>query len=108
MDAWERKDARLPTAAEVSYEHRGLLFNDRIADLSSSGFYIDTLHPLPQRSIISFRFVLPGDASETPISGEGEVAWIQSMQGMGIRITRISEEDRRRLESFLAGSKSSG
>lgn len=105
MQDKKRKGSRLATVAEISYEHKGLPFNDRIADLSSGGFYIDTIHPLPENSVISFRFVLPGDELETLVSGEGEVAWTQKMQGMGIRITRMSDEDRKRLENFLSRSR---
>ncbi len=105
MENRKRKDTRAAASVEISYEHRGHCLNDRIADLSSGGFYIDTIHPLPENSVISFRFALPGDESETPVSGEGEVAWIQRMQGMGIRITRMSDEDRKRLEAYLARSE---
>jgi len=102
MDDKKRKSFRLEVVAEIGYEHKGVQFNDRIADLSSGGFYIDTLHPLPEKSVISFQLALPGEESRTPVSGEGEIAWIQKMQGMGVRITRMSDENRTRLEDFLS------
>lgn len=102
MEDKKRKGFRLEVAAEIGYEHNGIQFNERIADLSSRGFYIDTLHPLPEKSVISFRLALPGEESGTPVTGEGEVAWAQKMQGMGVRIARMSDEDRTRLENFLS------
>ncbi|MBN2198739.1 MAG: PilZ domain-containing protein [Candidatus Aminicenantes bacterium] len=102
MEDITRKGARVAVVAEISYEHKGVTFNDRITDLSAVGFYIDTLHPLPENSRISFTLVLPGDGDGTPVSGEGEVAWIQKMQGMGVRITRMPDEDRTHLENFLS------
>lgn len=102
MDEAKRLDSRTPVSAEITYEHKGLSFNSRMADLSTGGFYIDTIHPLPESSVVRFRFALPGDDSEIPVSGEGVVAWGRRMQGMGIRITGMSEEDRKRLEDFLS------
>jgi len=64
--------------------------------------YIDTINPLPEGSSISFQFSLPGDESESPISGEGRVVWMAHMQGMGISFTRLSDDDLDRLMAYLS------
>ncbi len=87
---------------EVSYEHLGMHFQGRISDLSQGGFFIDTINPLAEDSIISFQFNLPGDNMGVPISGEGRVAWQRPMEGMGIRFTRLSVVSQERLISFLS------
>jgi uncharacterized protein (TIGR02266 family) len=104
MDREKRRSARSSAVAEVSFEHKGMHFQGRINDLSYGGLYIDTINPLPEGSAVSFQFSLPGDESGIPISGEGRVAWMVHMQGMGIQITRLSDDDRDRLEAFLSRS----
>lgn len=104
MEDIKRKEIRLAAVIDINYIHKGYQMTGRVEDLSSGGFFIDTIHPLSENSSISFQFILPGDTSETPLSGEGEVAWTQKMQGMGIRITKMSEDDCKRLEDFISRS----
>jgi uncharacterized protein (TIGR02266 family) len=101
MEDIKRKEIRLTAVIDINYLHKGYQMTGRVEDLSSGGFFIDTIHPLSEHSAITFEFILPGDKSETPISGEGEVAWTLKMQGMGIRITKMSDDDRKRLEDFV-------
>ena len=102
MDGEKRQGSRSFAVAEVSFDHKGLIFHGRINDLSHGGMYIDTINPLPEGSSISFRFSLPGDESGSPISGEGRVVWMAHMQGMGISFTRISDDDQDRLKTYLS------
>ncbi len=102
MDGDKRQGARSFAVAEVSFDHKGMNFHGRINDLSHGGMYIDTINPLPEGSSISFRFSLPGDESSSPIAGEGRVAWMAHMQGMGITFTRLSDDDRDRLTAYLS------
>jgi hypothetical protein len=102
MDGEKRQGARSFAIAEVSFDHKGLRFQGRINDLSLGGMYIDTINPLPEGSVIGFQFSLPGEGSESPISGEGRVVWMAHMQGMGIGFTRLSDEDQDRLKAFLS------
>lgn len=98
-----RKAPRRAKSVEVTYEHEGLRFDGRISDLSIGGLFIDTLNPLPVGSIITFRFCITGRGGETAVLGEGVVAWESRFQGMGIRFTWISEEDRNKLAEYLSG-----
>ena len=100
----EKRDGKRHVAiTELAFEHNGLQFQGRISDLSEGGFFIDCLNPLREGSLISFRFSLPGDKSRIPITGEGRVAWVLPLQGMGIHITRLSAMDQTRLKSFVPG-----
>jgi len=73
MNREKRSDDRRATITDMTYEHLGVRSQGRMSDLSPSGFFIDTINPLPEGSLISFRFVLPGDDSQMPTSGEGTV-----------------------------------
>ena len=103
MIAEKRNGVRQAAVTELSYDHNGHQFQGRISDLSEGGFFIDSLNPLREGSLISFRFSLPGDKSRIPITGEGQVAWVLPLQGMGIRITRLSAMDQSRLKSYIPG-----
>lgn len=104
MDGEKRQSARSFAVAEVTIDHKGMVYLGRICDLSSGGMYIDTINPLPEGSLVSFKFGLPGEGSESPISGEGRVVWMAHMQGMGIDFTRLSDDGRDRLMAYLSRS----
>ncbi len=99
----KRKGSRYSAITEVTYDHLGMHFQGRISDLSQSGFFIDTINPLPKGSPISFRFGFRVVDSEVFIRGEGRVIWQRPLQGMGIRITQLSFVDKNRLADFLSG-----
>jgi uncharacterized protein (TIGR02266 family) len=99
----KRSGPRGESIAEVSLEHEGHTFHGRIGDLSQGGFYVDTVNPLSEGARITFRFCLPGRSSEEGIVGEGVVAWQRPFQGMGIRFTWLSDEDKALLTQYLAG-----
>lgn len=83
---------------EIIYTHEGLHFEGRLSDLSEGGLYIDTINPVPEGSIIAFRFVLAEKDGDSIIEGEGRVAWQRPFQGMGISFTRLSDDVRGRLK----------
>lgn len=101
MDVERRKAPRSRGFTEVHYESLGVQAQGRISDISEDGFFIDTINPLPEGSVLLFRFSLPGDDSENPISGESRVVWQRPMEGMGVHIVHLSDFDRARLRSFL-------
>jgi hypothetical protein len=98
----KRQGSRSFAVADVTFDHRGMHFHARINDVSQGGLYIDTINPLPEGSIVSFQFRLPGDESGTLISGEGRVAWKVQLLGMGICFTRLSDGDQDRLRAYLS------
>jgi uncharacterized protein (TIGR02266 family) len=102
MNDEKRQGPRSFAVADVSFDHKEMHFQGRINDLSHGGMYIDTINPLPDGSSISFQFSLPGDESERPIAGDGRVVWMSHMQGMGVRFTRLSDDDQARLKAYLS------
>jgi hypothetical protein len=102
MDDEKRQASRSSAITDVTFDHKGMHYQGRINDVSQGGFYIDTINPLPEDSSVSFQFMLPGDESEGPISGEGRVVWNIHMQGMGVCFTRMSDEDFARLKAYLS------
>ncbi len=102
MTSEKRNSGRSLSFTEVSYDHLGAQCQGRISDLSPGGFFIDTINPLPEGSLIRFRFLLPGSESQTPIKGDGVVAWQRPMEGMGIRFRNLLPEDRARISDFLS------
>ncbi len=97
----KRSSHRRTSFAEVTYVHQGAPCQGRLSDISTAGFFIDTINPLPEGSLLTFRFVLPGDNPETPVTGEGTVAWLRPMEGMGIRFRRLAPVDEGRIKAFL-------
>lgn len=102
MDDEKRHSPRSFAVTDVTFEHLGMRYHGRINDLSQGGIYIDTINPLPVGSSVTFEFWLPGDESGIPIPGEGRIVWMAQMQGMGISFTRLSDEDRVRLKTYLS------
>jgi hypothetical protein len=102
MDKEKRSSHRRPSFAEVTYVHLGVQCQGRLSDISTAGLFIDTINPLPEGSLLAFRFVLPGDNPEVPITGEGTVAWLRPMEGMGIRFRRLAPVDEARISAFLS------
>jgi uncharacterized protein (TIGR02266 family) len=98
----KRQGSRSFAITDVTFDHKGMRYQGRINDISQGGLYIDTINPLPEGSSVCFQFKLPGDESGDPVSGEGRVVWMVHMQGMGIRITRLSDEDQARLKTYLS------
>lgn len=97
----KRNSPRYPASIEMSWEHRGYASPGRLTDISLGGFFIDTINPLPEGSLIGFKFGLAEDDAEIPLSGEGRVVWQRHMQGMGVRFTWVSVVNQQRLISFL-------
>jgi hypothetical protein len=98
----KRQGSRSFAITDVTFDHKGMHYQGRINDISQGGLYIDTINPLPKGSSVGFQFRLPGDEAGGPISGEGRVVWMVHMQGMGICITRLSDEDQARLKTYLS------
>ena len=94
----KRKHGRVPLVLEVSWEGSGNKSSARTTDISATGCFIDTLGQVGINDILDLRFKPPaGDF----ISVEGKVMYQQPGVGFGVRFTRMSDADRRRLDSIL-------
>ena len=94
----KRKHDRVPVVLEVSWEGSGNKSSARTTDISATGCYIDSLAQVGVNDILNLKFK-PPDAED--ISVEAKVMYQQVGVGFGVRFTRMSDPDRRRLEAIL-------
>jgi hypothetical protein len=94
----KRRADRVSLVLEVSWEGSGNKSSARTTDISATGCFIDTLGQAEVNDILNLRFKPPdGDY----IALEGKVIYQQPGVGFGVRFTRMSDPDRRRLETIL-------
>lgn len=94
----KRKHDRIALVMEASWEGSGTKSVARTTDISLTGCFIDTLGQVGVGDILNLRFTPPGGDY---IAVEGKVMYQQNGVGFGVRFTRMSDSDRRRLESIL-------
>jgi hypothetical protein len=86
------------TEAEVMEPPAGTWLKTRLSDLSLSGCYVDTLHPLPVGARIRLRVVRNKIDLEVPAT----VIYSEPRLGMGVSFTQLSPEQKSILENWLA------
>ena len=84
-------------SAEVVELPRGARLSARTSDLSLTGCYIDTLNPIPQGSEIRLRITHHDGVFEAV----GRVVYVSYGLGMGMTFTKMTEEQKARLVSWL-------
>lgn len=103
MSGADRRTAvRVVRPMEIQYASNCPPINGRIEDISETGAFVDTNHPLEQGSFVHFRFFLPDETPEVPIQGRGKVAWTEPMVGFGLEFLELPKEVRERLKFFVA------
>ncbi|MFQ5525801.1 MAG: PilZ domain-containing protein [Thermoanaerobaculia bacterium] len=96
-----RRSVRIKKALEIIYSSSSPPIHARLEDLSETGMFVETSHPLEQGAMIEFTLVLPDENMSTPVKGKGEVSWTDQV-GAGVRFTSISDEDRERIKWYVA------
>ena len=91
---------RLPflTEAEVMEPPAGTWLKTRLSDLSLSGCYVDTLHPLPVGARVCLRVV----RNKIILEALATVIYSEPRLGMGVSFTQLSAEQKSILEKWLA------
>ena len=102
MEDENRLAVRVKKALEVVYSSSSPPIDARLEDLSETGMFIDTSHPLEVGAELEFTLALPGEESEKPIRGQGKVVWSDHAVGVGVHFTELSDQDRERLKWFVA------
>lgn len=97
-----RLAVRVKKALDVVYSSASPPIEARLEDLSETGMFIETSHPLEVGAELEFWINLPGDETDRPVSGKAEVIWSDKAVGVGVHFTEISEEDRERVKWFVA------
>ena len=97
---------RLPflTEAEVMETPAGTWLKTRLSDLSLSGCYVDTLHPLPVGARIRLRVV----RNKIILEALATVIYSAARLGMGVSFTELSPEQKSILENWLAAIATNG
>ncbi len=97
---------RLPflTEAEVMEPPAGARLKTRLSDLSLSGCYVDTLHPLPVGARIRLRVV----RNKIILEALATVIYSEPRLGMGVSFTQLSPEQKSILENWLADVATNG
>jgi hypothetical protein len=102
-DNEKRRALRSGLLIEVQYEGLGTHAQTRIADISLTGVFVETLSPPPVGSPVNLAFSLPGGYR---MEVEGIVRHIQHGIGMGVEFTQLKPEDAEYLRSFAKGPAS--
>ncbi len=98
----KRRAPRVAKTLEISYSCDSTPTPARIDDLSITGMFVDTHHPLTVGQSIDFTFNFTEIDEEAPIRGRGEVVWTEPMVGVGIRFTHMAGDDQERIKFFVA------
>jgi hypothetical protein len=85
-------------SAEVVELPRGARLSARTSDISPTGCYIDTLNPVARDAEVRLRLMHGGEVFEAT----GRVIYVSYGLGMGVVFTKVDEEQRVRLERWLA------
>lgn len=93
---------RVKKALDVVYSSSSPPIEARLEDLSETGMFIETSHPLEVGAELEFWIALPSDEAEAPVAGKGEVVWTDRAVGVGVHFTQISDADRERIKWFVA------
>lgn len=97
-----RLAVRIKKALDVVYSSGSPPIDARLEDLSETGMFIETSHPLEVGAELEFTLALPGDEAGRPVRGQGKVMWSDQAVGVGVHFTDIKDEDRERLKWFVA------
>jgi type IV pilus assembly protein PilZ len=88
-----RRFRRLTARVTVEIRRGDRTFTETATTLGAGGLFVETRHPLPERTVLNLRFQLPG--SERVFEIEGRVVWStpagntsdDESRGMGIEFT---------------------
>ncbi|MEM1247088.1 MAG: PilZ domain-containing protein [Acidobacteriota bacterium] len=98
----QRRAPRVAKTLEISYSSGTTPTAARIDDLSATGMFVDTHHPLTVGQSIDFSFQFTETEDDAPVRGRGQVVWAEPMVGVGVRFTHMTARDQERIKYFVA------
>lgn len=102
MEHKDRRGAvRVAKPLEVHYSQDSPYIEARAADISETGLFLETQHPLEVGSKISLRFALP-DGNEAVISTTAIVLWVDPLVGVGVAFHGLPDDQRERIKFWVA------
>jgi len=97
------RSARVPLDADVTFWRDGNHGEGQVRNLSATGFFTETEHPVPVGARLEISFRLPNDRSGKIVTGEAIV--VRSARdphpGFGARFFRIPRAAATMIEEFL-------
>ncbi len=104
----ERSITRVLTDIPVEFSHSSRVLSGKILNISEEGVFISTEEHFERGSIFTMQFILVNDDEDVEIETDGEVMWGDEsgegqnlLNGVGIRFSNISTEDRAVIASFV-------
>lgn len=92
----------MPLETSVGAHAAAQFLGGRTGDLSTGGLFVATPEPLPVGTLVTVALVLP-DAHRVTV--DATVTWVRGphagTEGMGLKITRLSEADARAIARHL-------
>ena len=99
-----RQEERISTDLPIIACSPSIHPDSRITNMSNTGAFITTSHPLPVDTVLALHFQLPGAPEIMAINAC--VVWTKSVSninlaGMGIEYTDLLPEDQKKLIAFI-------
>jgi len=103
-----RREPRVNAALQLRFKDpNGKRYDGMTGTIGTGGLFLESDHLYPVGSAIELEIKFPHEPDE-PVRAVGEVVWNRARMertihfpGMGIKFSAISEEDRKRLQSFI-------
>lgn len=102
MGEENRRTVRIKKALDVVYSSSCPPIKARVEDLSETGMFIETSHPLEIGAELEFSLDLPSDPPGAPVRGVAKVCWSDHAVGVGVDFTSLDDQDRERIKWFVA------
>lgn len=96
-----RRAVRVTRPIEVQYSQNCPFIEARAADLSETGLFLETQHPLENNSEVTVRFSIP-DGNDLPITVAAKVLWTDPLVGVGVEFHDLSADQRERIKYWVA------
>lgn len=94
----QRKHGRVPLVVEVRWASTASKYAARTTDISEGGCFIDTTGQVAVGETVDLKLGLPGGEW---IEVQGLIMYELPRMGFGVHFTKISDTDRKRLETLL-------
>jgi hypothetical protein len=101
MGKFQRRAVRVAKLLDAQYSAGCPPIRARIQDLSETGVFLETHHPLQVGSTVELHFELP-DGLPEPIVARALVRNVDPLAGLGLELVELPAETRERLRMFVA------
>lgn len=108
-----RENARLPITLRVNYNTEMDFLNAQTKNISSSGMFIHTLHPLPEGVELNIHFEIPEVSMD--FSTRAKIVWTATFSetlneedsGMGVEFLNLGPKQSKALQAYIVSKLTS-